>query len=153
MADTQRTLVLLKPDAVQRMLVGELISRFERKGLKIVGMKLIHVTEDLAGRHYAAHADKSFFPGLIRFITASPLVALVLEGPDAIDLVRKLTGATRPSEALPGSIRGDFALMVGTNLVHASDAEVSAKQEIELWFQPEELTQYVREVDNWITES
>ena len=119
---TERTLVLIKPDGVQRLLVGRILARYEERGLKLVGLKLIHVYRDLAERHYAVHREKPFFGGLVDFITSSPLVAAVLEGPNAIAVVRAMNGATRPHEAAPGSIRGDFALETAQNLVHASDS-------------------------------
>lgn len=148
----QRTLVLLKPDALQRGLVGEILSRFERRGLKIVGMKLVRVDEALARRHYAAHEGKPFFPGLIRFITSSPVVALVLEGKDAVEVVRRTMGATDPAEASPGTIRGDYGLDIGRNLVHGSDSEETAREEIALWFREEELIPWERDLDPWLTE-
>jgi nucleoside-diphosphate kinase len=146
----QRTLVLIKPDGVQRGLVGRIVTRFEEKGLKIVGLKLVQVDRDLAERHYAVHREKPFFAGLLEFITSSPLVAMALEGPDAIPLVRSVVGATRPTEATPGSIRGDFAIETGQNLVHASDAAETAESELAMWFRPAELVSYPREIDRWI---
>ena len=118
---TERTLVLVKPDGVQRQLTGRILARYEERGLKIVGLKLVHVDRDLAERHYAAHREKPFFTGLVDFITSAPLVALALEGPNAIAVVRAINGATRPHEAAPGTIRGDFALETAQNIVHASD--------------------------------
>jgi nucleoside-diphosphate kinase len=130
----ERTLILVKPDAFARNLTGEIIARFERKGLRIVAMKHMHVTEDLAKQHYAEHEGKPFFGELVDFITSSPLVALVLEGTDAIRAARQVIGATNPLEAAPGSIRGDFALEVGKNMVHGSDAPESAQREAKLFF-------------------
>ena len=147
---TERTLVLLKPDAVQRLLVGPLLGRFEARGLKIVGLKLVAVSRDLAERHYAIHREKPFFGGLVAFITSSPLVAVALEGPNAIAVVRSMVGATRPHEAAPGTIRGDFALETAQNLVHASDSAENAADEIALWFAPAELLDYDREIDRWV---
>ena len=147
---TERTLVLLKPDAVQRLLVGPLLGRFEARGLKIVGLKLVAVSRELAERHYAIHRDKPFFGGLVEFITSGPLVAMALEGPDAISLVRAMVGATRPPEAAPGTIRGDLAIETAQNLVHASDGPDTATAELGLWFRPEELLNYDREVDRWV---
>ena len=147
---TERTLVLLKPDAVQRLLVGPLLGRFEARGLKIVGLKLVAVSRELAERHYAIHRDKPFFGGLVEFITSGPLVAMALEGPDAISLVRAMVGATRPPEAAPGTIRGDLAIETAQNLVHASDGPDTATAELGLWFRPEELLDYDREVDRWV---
>ena len=129
-----RTLILVKPDAFERGLTGEVLTRFERKGLRPVAMKLIAVEEDLANRHYAEHTEKPFFGELISFITRGPLVAMVLEGTDAVTAARQVIGATNPLEAAPGSIRGDLAIEVTFNLVHGSDTDESAQREIELWF-------------------
>jgi nucleoside-diphosphate kinase len=146
----ERTLVLVKPDGVQRLLVGAILARFEARGLKIVGLKLVHADRDLAEAHYAVHRGKPFFEPLVAFITSGPLVAAVLEGPSAISAVRAMVGATRPLEAAPGTIRGDLALDVGQNLVHASDGPETAEAEIALWFRPEELHTYPRTMDRWI---
>jgi nucleoside-diphosphate kinase len=146
---TERTLVLLKPDALQRLLVGSLIGRFEARGLKIVGLKLVAVSRELAERHYAVHREKPFFNGLVDFITSSPLVAMALEGPNAIAVVRAMIGATRPNEAAPGTIRGDFALETAQNLVHASDGPETATSELALWFEAAELHGYDRDIDRW----
>ena len=146
----ERTLVLLKPDAVQRLLAGRIIARFEERGLKIVGLKLLHVDRALADRHYAVHRGKPFFDGLVDFLTSSPLVAMVLEGRNAIGVVRAMVGATRPDEAAPGTIRGDLALETAQNLVHASDGAETAAAEIGLWFSPDELVDYGREIDRWV---
>ena len=146
----ERTLVLIKPDGVQRLLTGRILARYEDRGLKIVGLKLIQVSRDLAERHYAVHREKPFFAGLVDFITSGPLVALVLEGPNAIAVVRAMNGATRPHEAAPGSIRGDFALETAQNLVHASDSPETAASEVALWFAPDELLGYEREIDRWV---
>lgn len=151
MAD-QRTFVMIKPDGVQRGLVGEIIGRLERKGLKLVGLKMLQVGEDLARRHYAVHEGKPFFEGLIRFITSSPVVAMAWEGPDAVDVVRRMLGPTDGRQAPPGTIRGDFGLTIGRNLIHASDGAESAEHEINLFFRPEELISYERAVDPWIVE-
>ena len=129
-----RTLILVKPDAFERGLTGEVLTRFERKGLRPVAMKLMAVEEDLANRHYAEHAEKPFFGELISFITRGSLVAMVLEGTDAVTAARQVIGATNPLEAAPGSIRGDLAIEVTFNLVHGSDSDESAQDEIELWF-------------------
>lgn len=145
---TERSLVLVKPDGVQRLLVGRVITRFEDRGLKIVGLKLQQVTRELAERHYAVHRDKPFFPGLVAFITSGPLVAMAVEGPNAIGVVRSMVGATRPWEAGPGTIRGDFALEVAQNLIHASDGPETAEAELALWF-PEGTLEYSREIDRW----
>ena len=149
----QKTLVLLKPDAVQRGLVGEIISRLERKGLKLVAARLMQVTQDLAHRHYGDHVGKPFFEGLVEFITSGPLMALVVEGDNAVEVVRKTMGATNPQDAAPGTVRGDLAASIGQNLIHGSDSTDSAAREIELFFTPEEIVQYQRELDRWIIES
>ncbi len=131
---TERTLVLVKPDGVQRQLAGRILARYEERGLKVVGLKLVHVGRDLAERHYAAHREKPFFTGLVDFITSAPLVALALEGPNAIAVVRAINGATRPHEAAPGTIRGDYALELSENIVHGSDSKASARRELGLFF-------------------
>lgn len=148
-----RTLVLLKPDTVQRALVGEVIARLERRGLKIVGMKLMQVSDDLAHKHYAEHEGKLFFPGLVQFIKSSPIVAMVLDGENAVQLVRAAMGSTNPTESTPGSIRGDYGMTVGMNLAHGSDSNESAKREIDLFFSPNEIIDYERGIDQWVTES
>ena len=150
MADVQRTLLLVKPDGVQRLLVGRVLTRFEERGLKLVGLKLVQTDRALAEQHYAVHREKSFFAGLVDFITSGPLVAAALEGPNAIAIVRAMNGATRPHEAEPGSIRGDFAVETAQNLVHASDSPENAAAELALWFKPEELLSYEREIDRWV---
>ena len=146
---TERTLVLIKPDGVQRLLAGRILARFEERGLKFVGLKLVRVDRDLAERHYAVHRERPFFGGLVEFITSSPLVALALEGPNAITVVRMMVGATRPNEAAPGTIRGDLALETAQNLIHASDGPETAATELGLWFRPDELLDYEREIDRW----
>jgi nucleoside-diphosphate kinase len=148
---TERTLILIKPDGVQRMLVGRLLERYEQRGLRIVGLKLMVASRDIAERHYAEHREKPFFGGLVDFITSAPLVALAVEGLNAITVCRAINGATRPHEAAPGSIRGDFALETGQNLVHASDTPESAARELAIWFAPEELFDYQRSIDAWVT--
>jgi nucleoside-diphosphate kinase len=147
---TDRTLVLVKPDGVQRLLAGRIIARFEERGLKIVGLKLMQIDRNFAERHYAVHRDKPFFGGLVAFITSGPLVALALEGPNAIASVRSMVGATRPHEAAPGTIRGDLAVETAQNLVHASDGPETAAAELALWFGPDELLEYGRDVDRWV---
>jgi nucleoside-diphosphate kinase len=147
---TERTLVLVKPDGVQRQLAGRIISRFEERGLKIVGLKVVRVDRELAERHYAIHRGKPFYEGLVAFITSSPLVAMVLEGPNAIVMVRTMVGATKPTEAAPGTIRGDLAVEMGQNLIHASDGPETAATELALWFGPSELVSYEREIDRWV---
>jgi nucleoside-diphosphate kinase len=129
-----RTLILVKPDAFERGLTGEIIGRFERKGLRLVALVLRQVDEQIANVHYAEHAEKPFFPELVDFITSGPLVAMVMEGPEAVDAARQVIGATNPVEAAPGSIRGDYATEVTFNLVHGSDSDESAEREIEIWF-------------------
>jgi nucleoside-diphosphate kinase len=146
---TERTLVLVKPDGVQRLLVGRILARFEERGLKLVGLKLVRVDRALAERHYAIHREKPFFGSLVEFITSSPLVAVALDGPNAIAVVRTMVGATRPNEAAPGTIRGDYALETAQNLIHASDGRETATSELALWFSPDELVDYDREIDRW----
>lgn len=148
----ERTLVLVKPDGVQRGLIGEVISRLERRGLRLVGAKFLLVSQSLAETHYAIHHGKPFYDGLIRYITSSPVLAMVWEGPNAIAAVRQTMGATRPTEAAPGSLRHDFALEVGRNLTHASDSIENGEKEVALWFQPSELVNWDRSVDGWIFE-
>ena len=147
---TERTLVLIKPDGVQRQLAGRIIARFEERGLKIVGLKLVKVDRGLAERHYAVHKEKPFFEGLVSFITSSPLVAVALEGPNAIAMVRLMVGGTKPAEALPGTIRGDLAIEMIPNLIHASDGPETAATELAIWFGPGELVSYEREIDRWV---
>ncbi len=148
----QRTLILVKPDGVQRGLIGKILTRFEQRGLKIVALKLLQMDEKMAHRHYAVHEEKSFFAGLVKFITSGPIVAAVLEGDDAVELVRKTMGSTDPLNALPGTIRADFGIDMGRNLVHGSDSVENATKEIALFFTPEEILQYKRALDEWITE-
>lgn len=151
--DLQSTLVLLKPDAVQRGLIGTILAKVERRGLKVVAMKLLQVTPDLAEQHYRIHKTRPFFQGLVAFITSSPIVAIVLQGPAAIDLVRNTIGATDPAQAAPGTIRGDLATDIGRNLIHGSDSMESARAEIRLFFQDDEILDYSRDIDPWIIES
>ena len=146
----QRTLVLAKPDAVQRALIGEILGRFERKGLKVVGLRLLTVPRAMAEEHYAVHAGKHFYDGLVEFITSGPVAAIALEGPDAIAVVRKMVGKTMPNEAEPGTIRGDLGVSGLRNLIHASDAPETADAELALWFGADSLVDYDREVDAWI---
>lgn len=147
---TERTLVLIKPDGVQRLLVGRILGRFEERGLKLAGLKLVHVDRPFAERHYAVHRGKPFFEGLVEFITSGPLVAMALEGPNVISAVRVMVGATRAYEAAAGTIRGDLAIETGQNLVHASDGPDTAAAELALWFAPGELLDYDRAVDRWV---
>ncbi len=148
----QRTLILVKPDAVQRGLVGTLLGRLEARGLKLIGLKLMRVDEALARKHYAEHVEKPFFPGLLAFITGSPVVAAVVEGPNAVDAVRATMGATDPIAAAPGTIRGDFSLEIGRNLVHGSDSPEAGEREVALFFSPAELLPWERDTDRWIIE-
>ncbi len=147
----ERTFIIIKPDAVQRGLIGEIISRYERRGLKIVGMKFMQVSENLARQHYAEHEGKKFFPGLVSYITSAPVVAMVVEGTDAVQIVRDMNGKTKPVEAAPGTIRGDYGIEIGRNLVHASDKPETADREIALWF-GEDLIAWGRATDAWIFE-
>jgi len=146
----ERTLVLCKPDAVQRGRVGDVIARFERKGLKMVGLKMMRVDEQLASRHYAEHLEKEFYPRLRDFVTSSPIIAMAIEGENAVDVVRRLTGATNPRDAEPGTIRGDFGLDLTMNLVHGSDSLASAERELALFFTPEELHDYELTMQVWM---
>ena len=149
----ERTLVIVKPDGVQRGLIGEVLARFERKGLRIVGLKVMQLSRELAETHYAVHKGKPFFDGLVDYITSGPVVPAVIEGPDAIAIVRKMIGKTRPNEAEPGSIRGDFGVAGLRNIIHASDAPDTAQCEIALYFKESELVTYTRDIDKWIYES
>jgi len=148
----ERTLVLVKPDAVQRSLVGEVISRLERRGLRIVASKFQWVNQELAETHYAIHKGKPFYDGLIKYITSGPVMAMVWEGPNAIVAVRQTMGATNPTEAAPGSLRHDFSLEVGRNLTHASDSVDNGISEINLWFRSEDQVDWTRAVDRWVFE-
>lgn len=149
---TERTLVLVKPDGVQRGLTGEIVGRLERTGLQIIGMKLMMISEDLASRHYAEHTEKPFYRGLVSFITSSPVVALVLEGPSAISTIRKVMGVTDPADAAPGSIRGDLGIDMGRNLIHGSANAEDAAREVALFFDDSELISYDRATQPWIVE-
>jgi len=150
---TERTLILIKPDAVQRALIGRIVDRYEERGLRIAGMKLMVADRALAERHYEVHRDKPFFAGLIEFITSGPLVAMAVEGPNAIAVCRELNGATKPIEAKPGSIRGYWALETGHNLVHGSDSAENAAHELSLWFNSDELLDYERDLDRWVLDA
>src|SRR5690349_1043484 len=143
----ERTFIMVKPDGVQRGLVGEVLSRFEKKGLKLVGLRLIQIDRALAERHYAVHQGKPFYEGLVNYITSSPVVVAAVEGPDAIAVVRRLVGATRSNEAAPGTIRGDFGLTVDRNIIHASDAPDTAKFEVGLYFGEGDVVGYTRDLD------
>ena len=148
----ERTLFIVKPDGVQRGLVGEIVGRLERRGLRLIGMKLMQITPESASRHYAVHLGKPFYEGLIKYITSAPVVVMVWEGPSAIELVRATMGATNPVKAAPGTIRADLGLMTGRNLVHGSDGPETAAFEIGLFFRDEELVSYTRSVEPWILE-
>ena len=150
--DIQQTLVLIKPDGVQRGLVGEIISRLEARGLRIAAMKMKQLDRETAHRHYGVHRERPFFKGLVDFITSSALVALVLEGPNAVELVRNTMGATNPLDSQPGTIRGDLAVDIGRNLIHGSDSAETAASEISLFFEASEIANYSRSVQPWITE-
>jgi len=146
----ERTLLLIKPDSVHRGLIGKIISRFEEKGFIIAAMKLLHLTRELAEELYAPHVGKPFFEPTVKYMTSSPIVALVIEGFDAINQVRKINGATRPDEADPGTIRGDFGQRVERNCVHGSDSEENAKREIAIFFKEEEILNYDRIISEWL---
>jgi len=146
----ERTLILIKPDGVQRGLIGEIIKRLEARGLKIIGAKFMQVDEKLASTHYAEHVGKPFYPGLMRYICSSPVMAMAWEGRDAIAIVRQMMGKTNPVEAAPGTIRHDFAMITSRNLTHASDSPERGEDEIALWFKPEELITWDRIADSWI---
>ena len=148
----ERTLVIIKPDAVQRGLIGEIVTRFERRGLRIAALKLIQIDEPLARRHYAIHEGKPFYEPLVGYITSGPVVVMVLEGSEAIDVVRCTMGATDPAQAAPGTIRADFGLEIGRNLVHGSDGPDTADFEVPLFFSEEEILSYGRDTDRWICE-
>ena len=148
----ERTLILVKPDGVQRGLIGEIIARFEHRGLQLIGLKLLHMDRALAERHYAVHKGKPFYEGLLSYITSAPVTAMVWQGPNAIALARQTMGSTKPSEAAPGSIRADLGMVVGRNLVHGSDSPEAAAYEIPLFFNESELTDWTREVERWILE-
>jgi nucleoside-diphosphate kinase len=152
MSNLQRSLVLAKPDAVQRGLATEVMRRLEQRGLKIVALKFMRIDEALAKRHYAEHEGKPFFNGLVDYITSAPVIAAVFEGSDAITAIRTVVGATNPAEAVPGSIRADLGMERGRNLVHASDSPESGAREIALFFQPSELIEWDRDLDRWVLE-
>lgn len=147
----ERTLVLIKPDGVQRGLSGEIIKRFESRGLKIIAMKFVQVSENLAREHYKTHIGKPFYEGLVRYIISAPVIAMILEGPQAIQAVRQTMGATNPIEATPGTIRHDLAILTSRNLTHASDSVENAEIEINNWFSPDEIHSWVRLHENWFT--
>jgi nucleoside-diphosphate kinase len=146
----ERTLIIVKPEGVQRGLIGNIITRFEQRGLKIVALKLISISPALAEQHYGVHKGKPFYPGLVKHITSGPVVVGVVEGPKAISVVRTTMGPTNPAEATPGTIRGDFALEIGFNIIHGSDGPETARQEINLFFKPEELVEYGLATEKWV---
>src|SRR5207245_11751288 len=148
----ERTLIIVKPEGVQRGLVGNVITRIEQRGLKLVGLKLLQITAELAEQHYGVHKGKPFYPGLVKHITSGPVAVGVVEGPRAISIVRATMGATNAAEAAPGTIRGDYALEIGFNIIHGSDGPETAAQEINLFFKPEELLSYTLFTDQWVSE-
>ena len=148
----EKSLVLVKPDGVQRGLIGEIISRLERRGLRLVAAKFVSVNRSLAEEHYAIHKGKPFYEGLLDYITAAPVMAMVWEGPNAVAAIRQTMGATRPWEAAPGTVRHDFALEVGRNITHASDTPENGEKETALWFKKDEILSWSREIDKWIFE-
>ena len=150
--EKEQTFVMIKPDAVQRGLIGNIISRFEKKGIKIVAMKMVDVNQKLAEQHYAVHRGKPFFEPTVQYITSSPVVAMVLEGINAIDMVRGTMGKTNPQEAAMGTIRGDYGQFIGRNIIHGSDGPDTAQKEINLWFTPKEIADYTRIDEVWMTE-
>ncbi|WP_457590883.1 nucleoside-diphosphate kinase [Geoglobus sp.] len=150
--EVERTFVMVKPDGVQRGLVGEVISRLERKGLKIVAMKMLRIPKEMAETHYAEHREKPFFGALVSYITSGPVVAMVVEGKSAISVVRNLVGKTNPVEAAPGTIRGDLAMDIGRNVVHASDSPESAEREISIFFTEDEIVEYSKVDEDWVYE-
>ena len=147
----ERSLVLIKPDAIQRGLAGEIVTRLERRGLKIVAMKMLHMDKTLAQRHYAIHKDKAFFNKLVDFITSSPIIAIVFQGKDAVEIIRQTMGETDPVKAKAGTIRGDFGLDIQHNLIHGSDSAKNASEEINLFFSTEEILDYHKDVDRWVS--
>jgi len=150
--EKERTFVMIKPDAVQRGFIGDVIHRFERKGIKVVAMKLVSVDRKLAEKHYGVHKGKPFFEPTVQYITSSPVVAMVLEGVNVIEMVRGMTGATDPQKAAMGTIRGDYGQFIGRNIIHASDGKDTARFEIDLWFTPKEIANYTRIDEVWLTE-
>ena len=148
----ERTFVMIKPDAVQRGFIGEIISRFEKKGIKIVAMKLVSVDRKLAEKHYSVHKGKPFFEPTVKYITSSPVVAMVLEGINVIEMVRSMTGATDPQKAAMGTIRGDYGQFIGRNIIHASDSKETAQFEINLWFTKDDIASYKRIDEDWLSE-
>ena len=150
--ETERTFVLVKPDGVQRGLVGEVIGRIERRGLRLRGLKFLRVTEELASQHYAEHREKPFYPGLVGFITSSPVVAMVWEGPGAVGMVRAMMGATNPANAAPGTIRGDLAVTMSMNVIHGSDSPENGRREADIFFRPDELVEWEPAISGWLAD-
>ena len=148
----ERTYLMVKPDGVQRGLVGEIMSRFEKKGLKLVAAKLMVIPKETAEKHYAEHKDKKFFPSLLSYITSGPVFAMVWEGENAVQVCRNIMGKTNPQESAPGTIRGDYCMVTGVNIIHGSDSPESAAREIGIFFRPEDLVDYKRDSDKWIYE-
>ncbi|MCO4325264.1 nucleoside-diphosphate kinase [Mammaliicoccus sciuri] len=148
----ERTFLMIKPDAVQRNLIGEVVSRLERKGLKLVAAKLFQANEELAKEHYAEHVEKPFFNDLVSFITSGPVFAMVVEGKNVVEVTRTLVGETNPTKAAPGTIRGDYGIDLGRNIIHGSDSNGSAEREIGLWFDQSELNDYKLNNENWVYE-
>ncbi|HOO55302.1 MAG TPA: nucleoside-diphosphate kinase [bacterium] len=146
----EKSLVIVKPDGVQRGLIGEIISRFEKKGFKIIGLKMIHITPELAEKHYKDHIGKDFYASLVEFITCSPVVVLAIQGDNAVRLIRNMMGALKPEDAQPGSIRGDLALSKSYNVIHGSDSPENGEREVGLFFEPDELFDYERDIDTWL---
>ncbi|MBE6516734.1 MAG: nucleoside-diphosphate kinase [Thermoplasmata archaeon] len=148
----ERTYLMVKPDGVQRGICGEIVSRFEKKGLKLVAMKLMVIPKEVAENHYGEHKDKPFFPSLISYITSGPVLAMVWEGESAVSVCRNMMGKTNPKESAPGTIRGDFGMQTGMNIIHGSDSVESAEREISIFFRPEELVSYEKTIQSWIYE-
>lgn len=147
-----RTLVIVKPDGVQRALAGEVLGRLEARGLRIAALKMMRIDEATANRHYEEHTGKPFFAGLVRFITSGPVVVAVVEGPNAVPIVRRTMGPTNPADAPPGTVRGDYAIDLGRNIIHGSDSPESAEREIGIFFRPEEILSYTRDIEGWVVE-
>jgi nucleoside-diphosphate kinase len=148
----ERTYLMIKPDGVQRGICGEIVSRFEKKGLKLVAMKLMVIPKEVAENHYGEHKERPFFPSLINYITSGPVLAMVWEGESAVSVCRNMMGKTNPKESAPGTIRGDFGMQTGMNIIHGSDSVESAEREISIFFRPEELVSYEKTIQSWIYE-
>ncbi len=148
----ERTYLMVKPDGVQRGICGEIVSRFEKKGLKLVAMKLMVIPKEVAENHYGEHKERPFFPSLINYITSGPVLAMVWEGESAVSVCRNMMGKTNPKESAPGTIRGDYGMQTGMNIIHGSDSVESAEREISIFFRPEELVSYEKTIQSWIYE-